>query len=514
MSKGFISYKHTKPDEDIAKYLCSYLKGLGHRVFIDTQIFGGFKWAEEISRNLKDAEFFIVLISEASISSDSVKEEVIIINEKELVSEKAHLIIPIYVNYEGELPYEIGRFLRSRQRVYWTPERSFESVAIEISSAINRFFKLPREAENLKDEIDMVPLERSKIFGANHKTSMHPSTDFDTEVETGAMDPESKYYIDREADHTVSKQVFKRGTTVIIKGHRQAGKSSLLARIHRMANELNQRVFYFSFQPLSDSASRGIEAFLRFLAWEIHFELDTKLIPDNRNWIEFRESVRNLTYFIEKSVLSESDQTLTILLDEVDQQFSLSFRDVFFGMLSSWHELRARRPIWKKMNMIISHSTDPILWIKDLNQSPFNVGAQVRLDNFNLDQIAELNARYGCPLKRDSELNLLNNFLGGHPYLSRVAFHNLAIVGVSMSNMMKEATFERGPYGDHLRRTILHLQKNNELKSSLHQTLYEKKCDNEEHFQKLKAAGLIKGESRQSTEILCKLYEDYFLKHL
>jgi hypothetical protein len=53
MSKVFISYRHVKPDEDLASFLEKYLSSRGHQVFIDNQILVGTKWVEEIERQIR-----------------------------------------------------------------------------------------------------------------------------------------------------------------------------------------------------------------------------------------------------------------------------------------------------------------------------------------------------------------------------------------------------------------------------------------------------------------------------
>ena len=57
------------------------------------------------------------------------------------------------------------------------------------------------------------------------------------------------------------------------------------------------------------------------------------------------------------------------------------------------------------------------------------------------------------------------------------------------------------------------LQKDEKLKNSLRQILLGKGCEDEMRFQRLRAAGLIRGEDRRSAQILCELYARYFKQH-
>ncbi|NIM16352.1 MAG: hypothetical protein GTO45_30515 [Candidatus Aminicenantes bacterium] len=71
-----------------------------------------------------------------------------------------------------------------------------------------------------------------------------------------------------------------------------------------------------------------------------------------------------------------------------------------------------------------------------------------------------------------------------------------------------------GPFGDHLRRFVWRLQAEKGLRDSLHQILRRGVYEFETHFLRLRSAGLVKGETRDSVQMVCHLYEDYFRKHL
>jgi len=47
----------------------------------------------------------------------------------------------------------------------------------------------------------------------------------------------------------------------------------------------------------------------------------------------------------------------------------------------------------------MSYATEAHLFIRDVNQSPFNVGTRLTLYDFTYEQMAELNRRYESPLK-------------------------------------------------------------------------------------------------------------------
>ena len=94
-------------------------------------------------------------------------------------------------------------------------------------------------------------------------------------------------------------------------------------------------------------------------------------------------------------------------------------------MLRSWHNSRASAPIWKQLDLALVTSTEPYQLIGNLNQSPFNVGTQIELMDFTLEQVADLNHRHGAPLHSDQIQECMVLF-GGQPYLVRRALYLVA----------------------------------------------------------------------------------------
>jgi len=73
----FISYKHdVTPDDDVATKLSSRLKKLGFYVFIDKDMTVGTEWVKRIKQEIRDADFVIPFLSENSVQSEMVKEEI------------------------------------------------------------------------------------------------------------------------------------------------------------------------------------------------------------------------------------------------------------------------------------------------------------------------------------------------------------------------------------------------------------------------------------------------------
>ncbi len=126
-----------------------------------------------------------------------------------------------------------------------------------------------------------------------------------------------------------------------------------------------------------------------------------------------------------------------------------------------------------------------------------------------------MNDKHNRPLKGDAEIEGLMQLVGGQPYLIRQSLYALATdADLSLAKLIEIAPSESGLFGDHLRRYNWLLQESKELKNALRQILRDNRCDDEKLFQRLRAAGLIRGETRQDVKIRCGLYAEYFKHHL
>ena len=103
----------------------------------------------------------------------------------------------------------------------------------------------------------------------------------------------------------------------------------------------------------------------------------------------------------------------------VDRLFTCDFGSEVFGLFLSLHNKRALDPEgpWRRLTLAIAYATAAHLFITDLNQSPFNLGTRVALEDFNFEQVAELNHRYGSPLGDQAEVARYYRLIGGYHYL-------------------------------------------------------------------------------------------------
>lgn len=319
----------------------------------------------------------------------------------------------------------------------------------------------------------------------------------------------SRFYISRPADRPAIDSIGELGVTITIKGPRQVGKSSLLMRVIDAA--AGKRVAFLDFQLFDRLALANADRFFRqFCAWLTRrLKLEDRLAE---YWSMELGNSQTCTSYMGDYLLQELGEPLVLAMDEVESLFEADFRSDFFGMLRSWHNSRAFDPIWKQLDIVLVTSTEPYQLIKNLNQSPFNVGQVITLDDFTTAEAHELNERHNHPLA-PVNANRLNNLLSGHPYLTRRALYLLASGRSSTDELFTQAAAERGPFGDHLRYHLFRMNSQPELVSGLLQVLQHSRCSDETVFWRLYGAGLVRGEF-QSARPRNLLYADFFSKHL
>ncbi|MEP7339819.1 MAG: AAA-like domain-containing protein [Acidobacteriota bacterium] len=337
-----------------------------------------------------------------------------------------------------------------------------------------------------------------------------PPDDAGPEPPGGAMPLQSRLYIARLTDEQFYAALRRRDSIVLIKGPRQIGKTSLLARGLQQARGADTAVILTDFQHLTATAFASIDKLLLTLAEMIadHFELPT---PPHTTWNDFLSPSTNFDRYLRRHVFTQIQTSLVWGLDEVDQLFKHAYASEFFGLLRSWHNLRALEPSgpWQRLTLALAYATEAHLFITDLNQSPFNVGTRLALEDFTLEQVADLNNRYGSPLRDEDELARFYALIAGHPYLAQRGLYEMIARGMTLATVEAQANWDEGIFGDHLRRLAIAVERDPVLCASLHAFLFGQAGLMAEHFYRLRGAGVLAGDAPAMARPRCDLYARY-----
>jgi hypothetical protein len=331
----------------------------------------------------------------------------------------------------------------------------------------------------------------------------------------GAVPLDSKFYVERLTDGALAQAMQRGDSIVLLKGARQMGKTSLLARGLRQARQAGARVVLTDLQKLNAVDLQSPEAFFQGLAQAMADQLDLDDPPADA-WNPRRGPSVNFERFLRRQVLAAVPGKLVWGLDEVDRLFSCPFASEVFGLFRSWHNERALDPEgpWSRLTLVIAYATEAHLFITDINQSPFNVGTRLALQDFTLEQVWDLNLRHGAPLASETEASRFYRLMGGQPFLVRCGLRELVARQLTIDAFEEQALRDDGLFGDHLRRMLVLLGKDAALCEAVRTVLRGLPCPDPESFYRLRSAGVMAGESPHEVRPRCQLYAMFLERHL
>jgi len=477
--------RNAEPDESVLRLLEREMKAAGYRVFVDRHIAVGVKWVQEIERQLGLSEAVVPLLSPASIQSEMLEYEVEMADRMAQAQDGRPRLLPVRVGYEGPLPERsaLATLLEPLQYTLWQSEEDNSRIVSELLFALQG-----------------PPLARAA------RIRLEPSG--------GAVPIDSPFYIERPADAAFKAAIARSDAIVLLKGSRQMGKTSLLARGLQAARAAGARVVLTDFQALNESQLASVDALLLALATAVAVQLDLDP-PDPASWNPVFGSNMNMELFLRRKVFAGTAGPVVWGIDEVDRLFANPFAGEVFGLFRSWHNLRSLNPDgpWSWLTLAIAYATEAHLLITDPNQSPFNVGTRLTLEDFALDEVTELNLRYGRPLHSADEIERFYRLVNGQPYLTRRGLDEMTQHEWSFAEIESRADREDGPFGDHLRRLLASLVHSPEMAATV-RNLLQGTPPERNHFYRLRSGGVLAGQAADEARLRCPLYAAYLKRHL
>ena len=507
-----ILYKRdSQPDEELVRFLEERLQE-EDSVFIDRHITMGVDWAREIESRIRSADAVIPLLSPDSMHSEMLGFEIETAHEAAQLQNGRPRLLPIRVNYTGPLPEPLASILDPLQYYLWESEHDNLGLATELAEALKH---VPDSEAQVAVNPTLSAPEGIGFRGPQARSGAGLPRPAALEAVGGAVPLDSQFYVTRPADEELMSAIGKQDSIVLIKGARQMGKTSLLARGLQFAREQGLKAASTDLQKFDADSFKSVGHLYRTLAESIADQLQFEIDPA-KTWDPRRGPNANLDRFFRREVLGRSEAGLVWGLDEVDRLFVTPFGSEVFGLLRAWHNERALEPAgpWSKLTIAIAYATEAHLFISDINQSPFNVGTRLVLEDFTQAQVAELNRRYHNPIKSEDELNRFHRLVGGHPYLVRRGLHELATRKMSFDMFEQQAARDEAFYGDHLRRILVLLVRDPELTRVMKRVLDNQPCPNPQSFDRLRSAGLVTGYIPEEARPRCRLYAAFLRRHL
>ncbi|MFT7642529.1 MAG: hypothetical protein ACI9G1_004287, partial [Pirellulaceae bacterium] len=483
---AIVHQPNNESDAQLARQLSDHFGTAGFEVTMDSGTGVGLQWAQQIEQRIRVSEVVVVLRSADVANDELVTHQVQIARQVEATEANSPRIIVVNVDHDEAA---VGDW-----------------IAI-VENATLVVFKTTESVIDLADEI-------KQLLRQQPKPLPQPNPVWRLEPPFGAIPLDSSFYLQREADSEFETALARRDSIVLVRGARQMGKTSLLARGLRRVRQQGMHVVLTDLQKLNSTDLQSPETLFIALGQWICDKLDLDTDPLDV-WNERRGASVNFERYLRREVLGKLDAPLVWGLDEVDRLFPCPFSSEVFGLFRSWHNERALDPDgpWSQMTMAITYATEAHLFITDVNQSPFNVGTRITLQDFSAEQVIELNGRYQNILSEEDVVQL-HALVAGHPYLTNRSLFEIASRGMSYGEFEPQAELEDGVFGDHLRRMLVLLAEDQPLCEALRVVLAGGECPDAESFYRLRSSGILSGESAAIARLRCPLYETFLGRHL
>jgi hypothetical protein len=373
------------------------------------------------------------------------------------------------------------------------------------------------------DPVDLgpAPLLRFKISKSGHlsdfsqalegsirKTSLASGRALTNYVAPGgAMAEDDQTYIERSSDKQSAAAAARRCETIVIKGPKQFGKSSLLKRYLLNCRTNGKQVIAINFLGYEEKVISDYSLFLTRLGADLSRRLKNEPLKSG-----FTEQFEFLDY-LEDDLLNSIDKPVIFAFDETDKILPKEYAQDFFSMIRMWHNNRGDPSlVWNNVGIALVTCSEPKLFIKDPLRSPFNVGEKILLCPFQLEEVEKLNSLHGCPLSL-SECKELHILLGGHPFLTREAFYKIAgPSSISFRDLIENSFDEDGPFGEHLRALILNIKMVEGLQQTLYEAINNQTATRLDNYYRLRGAGILSKKDGRvvfSTDLYLKFFGSY-----
>ncbi|NES65857.1 MAG: DNA-binding protein [Okeania sp. SIO2D1] len=336
-----------------------------------------------------------------------------------------------------------------------------------------------------------------------------------SQIKEKKTEAERVIYIERPPIESICyKTILQPGSLIRIKAPKKMGKTFLTNRILEQSKKHGYQTSSINLLDADTNLFTDFDKFLRWFCSCIGRELNLPRENLTESWCEEDGSKTKCNIYFKEYLLPKIPEALVLCIDNIDLIFPHKIAEDFLGLLRSWHEKAKRENLWKKLRLVVVHSTEVYIPL-DINKSPFNVGKPIELPEFNFEQVNKLTENYQLNWQAE-KVKQLTYVVGGHPFLLDRALSYLATrQNLTLLELLEKAPTNEGIYRNHLQELLSILETNPELKAAFHQVVMATECVNLESLltYKLDSLGLVK---LVVNDVIprCELYRQYFSDRL
>lgn len=241
---------------------------------------------------------------------------------------------------------------------------------------------------------------------------------------SGSLEIGAPTYLYRNADRELSEGL-EAGELCYVFNSRQMGKSSLGWRTKQALEAKGFVCGWVDITAISKKATleQRYSSLIKTIVRTVHLDIDDRF--DMRSWWDESKDLdapTRLSNFIEEVLLKLIDAKIVIFIDEIDdlRNWEESDRDDFLAQIRSCYNRRGGNAAYRRLTFAMLGVATPYDLIQDRVNSPFNLGREIELTGFKLEETEPLQrGLVGISDNPQKILEEVLNWTGGQPFLTQ-----------------------------------------------------------------------------------------------
>lgn len=334
-------------------------------------------------------------------------------------------------------------------------------------------------------------------------------------------------YVRRPADDLLFDTVVAGNNAHVIAPDR-TGKTSLIASI---SARLQNNGFKVAILDLAQIGERdgGTDGGRWYYSIAYRLSRQLRLKTDLQAWWQdhsILSSRQRLVEFYVQVVLKNVEERIVVFIDELQCVAGLPFAEDLLASIRAAHNSRTTEPEFGRLGFVTVGDCDPQSLISDPQISPFPVSTEIRLTDFQREDLTVFGAELNLPLDTAKQaLDRIYYWTSGQPYLSQKLARAVSrekigsdifedVDRIARHQLLGRAAIKSEPHLSHLHRSVLADKKNFEALLTLYGQIrkgirIEFEADSQAH-RKLLAIGLVVVDQSGYFEIRNRVYEAVF----